>query len=102
MNKKGLRLRTLVGCLTLATPCLAGAATPPDTALVGHIAALANFCSSLQPTTDNSAFMRELAQQFPAQTTLPEYQVAYANMSAALAKLGPHVAKVLCARTPPP
>ena len=101
MNKKGLRVRVIVGCLTLAIPCFAGAGAPPDTALVGHIAALANFCSSLKSTNDDSAFLRELAQQFPAQTSLPEYQNAYANMSAALAKLTPHAAHALCALPPP-
>ena len=101
MNKKGLRVRTLVGCLTLAIPCFAAAGAPPAPALVGHIAALANFCSSLNSSNDGSAFLRELAQEFPAQTRLPEYQIAYADMSAALAKLTPHAAHALCALPPP-
>ena len=102
MNKKGLRLHTLIGSLTLAIPCFAGA-TAPDSSLVGDVAALANFCSGLEPAARDSGekFLRELKQEFGAATSSDEYRDAYEKMSAALINLNPQTAYALCSVTPP-
>jgi len=102
MNKKGLRVRTLIGCVTLAIPCFAGAGVP-DSSLVGDVAALAHFCGGLEPDGREGAekFLRELTQEFGAATSSAEYRDAYEKMSAALNKLNRPTAYELCSITPP-
>jgi hypothetical protein len=101
MNKKGLRVSTLVGCLTLAIPCFAGASAL-DSSLVGDVAALANFCGGLEPEGREGAekFLRELKQEFGAATSSAEYRDAYEKMRAALIKLNRQTAYALCSVTP--
>jgi hypothetical protein len=102
MNNKGLRVRALIGCLTLAFPCFAGAGAA-DGSLVGDVAALANFCGGLEPAGREGAekFLRELTQEFGAATRSAEYRGAYEKMSAALLKLNRQTAFALCSVTPP-
>lgn len=101
MNRKGLRVSTLVGCLTLSIPCFAGTSTL-DSSLLGDVAALAHFCGGLNPEGRDGAekFLRQLKQEFGAATSSDEYRDAYQKMDAALSKLNRQTAYALCSVTP--
>lgn len=100
MNKKGWKIRTLIGSsLVLMLPCLAIAIPPNTNMAVGEVEGIVHFCVKADPhlAKDAESMLKGLAGQVPqgARATA-EYKDGYNQVTAALEKVNQAQVRAAC------